>query len=92
MTHSNITLIIIWISWDLERKGFDIVSNKEKLIRYTKSESKRISNLIKDIKVNKIGYIKNPSLVIKVRDMAPEIDLEYVKDDNIWIAKYNHFK
>jgi hypothetical protein len=92
VTHSNITLIIIWISWDLERKGFDIVSNKEKLIRYTKSESKRISNLIKDIKVNKIGYIKNPSLVIKVRDMAPEIDLEYVKDDNIWIAKYNHFK
>lgn len=59
---------------------------------YTKSDEKFIYGMIRDIKVNRLCYVKRPALVATIKALAPEIEFEYDKEDDIWIARYNHFK
>lgn len=56
-----------------------------------KNEDKYISGFIRDLKCNKIGYVKSPLIANKISKLAPDIRLEYNREDDIWIAYYDHF-
>jgi hypothetical protein len=45
-------------------------------------------HLIHDIKSNGVGYLRARSVVNKINELAPEIEITYYKEDNIFIARY----
>jgi hypothetical protein len=50
---------------------------------------KYIKGLCRDIRVNKIGYIKSEIVANKVREHDPEIIISYDKEERLYTATYN---
>lgn len=54
---------------------------------YVKND-KFISGLVRDIKFNRMGYIKSEIVANKVRAYDPEIEIVYRKEEKLYIASY----
>jgi predicted ATP-grasp superfamily ATP-dependent carboligase len=49
-------------------------------------------HLIKDIKHNGIAYLRSRYVVDIIKELAPEIEITYNKEDNLFIARYSNKK
>jgi hypothetical protein len=68
------------------RKSVNSVADLKK---YNKGDDKFVAGFIRDIKTNKLAYVRSPKIVELIKQAEPDIQFEYVKDEDIYIAKYN---
>lgn len=66
-----------------------VKKNVANIKKYDKGDDKFVKGLIRDIKTNKFAYVRSPKIVELIKADEPDITFEYVKEEDIYIAKYD---